>query len=166
MFIFICLKCIKWLKILLSYLSFTISYIFVTYFSWYGLTSSCIKTSWIFPNRPSQKSPISPNRFDEVPDQTTRQPVVNGSRLSPAQPSRSSPGTPGGNLRSTSGTPGAVTPGASRSPSVQTSSLTANLSVPPERRRGFQIQGKAKALFSFTAQNPRWWSLDCLSIWK
>ncbi|KAK3089502.1 hypothetical protein FSP39_004125 [Pinctada imbricata] len=27
--------------------------------------------------------------------------------------------------------------------------------VPPERRRGFQIQGKAKALYSFTAQNPR-----------
>lgn len=29
------------------------------------------------------------------------------------------------------------------------------LSVPPERRRGFQIQGKARALHNFNAQNPR-----------
>ncbi|KAL3877388.1 hypothetical protein ACJMK2_035100 [Sinanodonta woodiana] len=30
-----------------------------------------------------------------------------------------------------------------------------NYGVPPERRRGFQIQGKAKAIYNFTAQNPR-----------
>lgn len=33
--------------------------------------------------------------------------------------------------------------------------MGAGLSVPPERRRGFQIQGKARALYNFTAQNPR-----------
>ncbi|XP_067672543.1 uncharacterized protein [Haliotis asinina] len=32
-------------------------------------------------------------------------------------------------------------------------------SVPPERRRGFQIQGKGKVLYNFTAQNPRELSL-------
>ncbi|XP_056019296.1 uncharacterized protein LOC125671809 isoform X31 [Ostrea edulis] len=33
--------------------------------------------------------------------------------------------------------------------------VTANYGVPAERRRGFQIQGKAKALYTFNAQNPR-----------
>ncbi|CAE1256922.1 SORBS1 [Acanthosepion pharaonis] len=33
------------------------------------------------------------------------------------------------------------------------------LSVPPERRRGFQIQGKAKVLYHFSAQNPKELSL-------
>ncbi|CAL1546145.1 unnamed protein product [Lymnaea stagnalis] len=70
---------------------------------------------------PSQKSPISPSRFEEVPDQSRQ-------TLSPPQ---------------------------QRSPNPQTSKLTTTLSVPPERRRGFQIQGKAKAMFNFTAQNPR-----------
>ncbi|RUS80408.1 hypothetical protein EGW08_011820 [Elysia chlorotica] len=76
---------------------------------------------------PDQKSPISPNRFDEVPDQTpqVRSPPVQQQQ----QPYRSL--------------------------SNQTSTLSTTLSVPPERRRGFQIQGKAKALFNFTAQNPR-----------
>ncbi|KAI8796874.1 sorbin and SH3 domain-containing protein 1 isoform X45 [Biomphalaria glabrata] len=69
----------------------------------------------------SQKSPISPNRFDELPNQTQSRQT-----LSPPQ-----------------------------QPPVQTSKLTTTLSVPPERRRGFQIQGKAKALYNFTAQNPR-----------
>ncbi|XP_013093375.2 uncharacterized protein LOC106077152 isoform X16 [Biomphalaria glabrata] len=69
----------------------------------------------------SQKSPISPNRFDELPNQTQSRQT-----LSPPQ-----------------------------QPHVQTSKLTTTLSVPPERRRGFQIQGKAKALYNFTAQNPR-----------
>ncbi|XP_048256892.1 serine/arginine repetitive matrix protein 2-like isoform X8 [Haliotis rufescens] len=32
-------------------------------------------------------------------------------------------------------------------------------SVPPEKRRGFQIQGKGKVLYNFTAQNPRELSL-------
>ncbi|XP_076458554.1 LOW QUALITY PROTEIN: uncharacterized protein LOC143292252 [Babylonia areolata] len=64
----------------------------------------------------AQKSPISPNRFDDA---------VNS--LSPTS-------TP------VSGHIGAKGP---------------QLSVPPERRRGFQIQGKARALFNFTAQNPR-----------
>ncbi|GFR98946.1 sorbin and SH3 domain-containing protein 1 [Elysia marginata] len=71
---------------------------------------------------PAQKSPISPNRFDEVPDQVK----------SPTPQQQ-----------------------AYRLPSNQTSTLTTTLSVPPERRRGFQIQGKAKALYNFTAQNPR-----------
>jgi len=30
-----------------------------------------------------------------------------------------------------------------------------NYGVPAEKRRGFQIQGKAKALYTFSAQNPR-----------
>uniref|UniRef100_A0A0B7A9T0 Sorbin and SH3 domain-containing protein 1 n=1 Tax=Arion vulgaris TaxID=1028688 RepID=A0A0B7A9T0_9EUPU len=71
----------------------------------------------------SQKSPISPNRFDDV--DSSRQ------TLSPQR-----------------------SPQPQRSPNLQISRQTA-LSVPPERRRGFQIQGKAKALFNFTAQNPR-----------
>ncbi|KAH9502336.1 hypothetical protein Btru_073485 [Bulinus truncatus] len=69
---------------------------------------------------PSQKSPISPNRFDEM----SNQPPLRQTSSPPQQP-------------------------------VQTSKLTTTLSVPPERRRGFQIQGKAKAVYNFTAQNPR-----------
>ncbi|CAG5130025.1 unnamed protein product, partial [Candidula unifasciata] len=68
---------------------------------------------------PTQKSPISPNRFDDL--DSSRQ---------------------------------TLSPQPQRSPNMQTSKL-ATMSVPPERRRGFQIQGKAKALFNFTAQNPR-----------
>ncbi|XP_036359279.1 sorbin and SH3 domain-containing protein 1 isoform X12 [Octopus sinensis] len=33
--------------------------------------------------------------------------------------------------------------------------VVSTLSVPPERRRGFQIQGKARALYSFKAQNSK-----------
>ncbi|XP_061181928.1 uncharacterized protein LOC133190361 isoform X5 [Saccostrea echinata] len=33
--------------------------------------------------------------------------------------------------------------------------VTAKYGVPADRRRGFQIQGKAKALYTFNAQNPR-----------
>ncbi|XP_078318311.1 uncharacterized protein LOC111118302 isoform X29 [Crassostrea virginica] len=33
--------------------------------------------------------------------------------------------------------------------------ITTNYGVPADRRRGFQIQGKAKALYTFNAQNPR-----------
>lgn len=33
--------------------------------------------------------------------------------------------------------------------------VSVGYNVPPERRRGFQIQGKAKAMYNFTAQNPR-----------
>ncbi|XP_012936388.1 uncharacterized protein LOC101862791 [Aplysia californica] len=76
---------------------------------------------------PSQKSPISPNRFDELPEPVAARP---GQQTSSQAAARSPAG-------------------------VQTSTLTATLSVPPERRRGFQIQGKAKAIFNFTAQNPR-----------
>ncbi|GFO23499.1 sorbin and sh3 domain-containing protein 1 [Plakobranchus ocellatus] len=82
---------------------------------------------------PAQKSLISPNRFDEMPDQH-QQP----------QQMRSPPPSSSQNQMY-----------RSPLPSTQTSTLTTTLSVPPERRRGFQIQGKAKATFSFTAQNPR-----------
>ena len=34
--------------------------------------------------------------------------------------------------------------------------ITTNYGVPADRRRGFQIQGKAKALYTFNAQNPRY----------
>ncbi|XP_064615603.1 sorbin and SH3 domain-containing protein 1-like [Liolophura sinensis] len=40
-------------------------------------------------------------------------------------------------------------------PSNRFEDQVSTLSVPPERRRGFQIRGKARALYSFSAQNPR-----------
>lgn len=33
--------------------------------------------------------------------------------------------------------------------------INTHYGVPADRRRGFQIQGKAKALYTFNAQNPR-----------
>lgn len=68
--------------------------------------------TFVFQNREAQKSPISPNRYDDV-QVKSRVPVVRKEELS----------------------------------------------VPPERRRGFQLQGKARALHNFTAQNPRYNSL-------
>ena len=77
----------------------------------------------------AQKSPISPNRFDDAPS--------SASPLSPSQP---------GSL----GTLGRV-----ERDRQQQQQQDQGLSIPPERRRGFQIQGKAKALYNFNAQNPR-----------
>ncbi|KAK7111249.1 hypothetical protein V1264_010918 [Littorina saxatilis] len=81
----------------------------------------------------AQRSPISPNRFDDSPNMGS--PGIGSSPLSPAIGSSPlSPSQPG---------------------SLGTLERKDQLSVPPERRRGFQLQGKARALYNFNAQNPR-----------